>query len=533
MAIKFDFHIENDNRKDRKIQAVMQADFPLPEQAEKAKNEAFAKIRKMADSGTATEKEHRRKTGKLKTVFKTALGMTAAAGIFSAVCITNPTFAENIPLVGNVFERIGDSLGFSGDFSEYAEPVDKEATDTEEKNGEKKDTEDTRWSQTYNGTTVTVSEVYCNDAALYLSLVISMEDKIPDTMTTQDGTPYIRLDHGLVRINSSFNEGELMAEGQLDGKLLDEHTFAGVIRISKDVLTVDQVGIEKFDKAWEDFWKEKGIDAWNCSSEEMAFAIGLDTEDLTDQQTQDAVIAAGGPDEKDYVKEIKIPDQFTLDISISQIVGELPEEEISTPEMPQELKDEYTQAMAEQGLDESNYENFTEEQKETEHRLYTEMWNKYQELYPETSEYPNKYENWWVDGDWKFTIPVDKNDAHTETKEIQVADEEGNGIVSVTKTPFEITLNESGDTQNCVPVVLDAEGNLLEGGKFGNPMTTVAISGKDVSTVYIYLCDYDEYMDELKGYYWSEDYKEKAKTKTFKQLLDERAIASAQVQFNS
>lgn len=35
--------------------------------------------------------------------------MTAAAAVFSAVCITNPAFAENIPLVGNVFERIGNS----------------------------------------------------------------------------------------------------------------------------------------------------------------------------------------------------------------------------------------------------------------------------------------------------------------------------------------------------------------------------------------------------------------------------------------
>ena len=33
-------------------------------------------------------------------------------------------------------------------------------------------------------------------------------------------------------------------------------------------------------------------------------------------------------------------------------------------------------------------------------------------------------------------------------------------------------------------------------------------------------------MDELKGYYFSEDYQEKAKTKTFKQLLDEHAVAS-------
>lgn len=117
--------------------------------------------------------------------------MTAAAAVFSAVCITNPAFAENIPLVGNVFEQIGNSLGFSGDFSKYATPLEDDNTaDNETQNGaeqktfsnsdntqttavEDGETTDSKWSQTYNGTTLTVSEVYCNDTALYISLVIS------------------------------------------------------------------------------------------------------------------------------------------------------------------------------------------------------------------------------------------------------------------------------------------------------------------------------------------------------------------------
>ena len=45
-----------------------------------------------------------------------------------------------------------------------------------------------------------------------------------------------------------------------------------------------------------------------------------------------------------------------------------------------------------------------------------------------------------------------------------------------------------------------------------NSNNTYAIQDRDISTVYIYLCDYYEYMDELKGYYWSDDYEEKAKT---------------------
>ena len=233
MAKKFDFDKEKNSRDNNTIEEIMQAEFPLPKQAEDAKNVAFARIREMAaDTGNHTEnikdttrrlpeksagatKPHK----KFKTIYKAALGMTAAAAVFSAVCITNPAFAENIPLIGNVFEQIGSSLGFSGDFSKYATPLEDDNTadndtqneaeqktfsngdNTQTTDAENGETTDSKWSQTYNGTTLTVSEVYCNDTALYISLVISMEDKIPNTLLTEDGTPYIRLDNGSVWAN--------------------------------------------------------------------------------------------------------------------------------------------------------------------------------------------------------------------------------------------------------------------------------------------------------------------------------------------
>ena len=574
MAKKFDFDREknnrdNNNRDNKAIEEIMQADFPLPKQAEDAKNAAFAQIREMAaDAGNHTEnikdttrslpekstESYRKKSGgtakshkKFKTVYKAALGMTAAAAVFSAVCITNPAFAENIPLVGNVFEQIGNSIGFSGDFSKYATPLEDDNTaDNETQNGaeqktfsnsdntqntavEDGETTDRKWSQTYNGTTLTVSEVYCNDTALYISLVISMEDKIPNTLLTEDGTPYISLDNGSVWMNCDFNEGDMLINAPLDGQLIDDHTFAGVLRIDNTEFTYDIAGQKKFDAAWEAFWKEKGInDPYDATNEEMAAAIGI--EDAENMTLEDE-IAAGAPDEKDYLKEIKIPDQFTLKLKFSQITGQLPEEEQTVPDIPQELRDERDQAVADAGLNEDDYENFTEEQQETLRLIDQAMYNKYTKLYPDVNKHPNKYENWWVDGDWDFTIPVEKNNAQTETIEIQAVDSDGNGVTSLTKTPFEITMNESGDTFDYFPVILDADGKLMSFGKFTGTANTVAISNSDISTVYVYLCDYYEYMDELKGYYWSEDYEEKAKTKTFKQLLDERAIASAEVHF--
>lgn len=583
MAKKFNFDKKMENDANNVIEEILQADFPLPEQAEAAKNEAFAKIREMAaaserqESTKDTYSEENRKVEsleinkysqddrefadnsnstrshrKFKTIYKTVLGMTAAAAVFSAVCITNPAFAENIPLVGNVFERIGNSLGFSGDFSKYATPLEDENSSTEvgstqnekeqntssdnmntnatESDNKENENTDSKWSQTYNGTTLTVSEVYCNDTALYISLIISMEEKIPNTLLTEDGTPWINLNNGSIWMKCDFNDGDMLVNAPLDGQLIDDHTFAGVLRIDNTEFTYDFAGEQRFNEAWEKFWKEKGIDdVYNATNEEMAAAIGI--EDAENVTIEDAV-AAGAPDEKDYLKEIKVPDQFTMELSFPQIVGMLPEEETTTPEIPQELRDERDQAVADAGLNEDDYENFTEEQQETLRLIDQEMYNKYTKLYPDVNKHPNKYENWWVDGDWDFTIPVEKNDAQTVTKEIQAVDSEGNGVTSLTKTPFEITMNESGDTVDYFPVILDADGKPMSFGKFTGTANTVAISDRDISTVYVYLCDYIEYMDELKGYYWSDDYEEKAKTQTFKQLLDERAVASAEVHFD-
>lgn len=223
MAKKLDFDKEKNNRNDNVIEEIMQADFPLPKQAEDAKNEAFSRIREMAAaSGNAentekmmrglpeksTEKSTKKSTGssgkkstgtakshkKFKTVYKTALGLTAAAAVFSTVCITNPAFAENIPLVGNVFKQLGNSMGFYGDYSKYAKQLTDSAEDAEladtdesqedggnpqsaqaedqnttENNNADKTKDNESYSKTVDGTTVTLSEVYCNEMALYLS----------------------------------------------------------------------------------------------------------------------------------------------------------------------------------------------------------------------------------------------------------------------------------------------------------------------------------------------------------------------------
>ena len=582
MAKKLDFDKEKNNRNDNAIEEIMQAEFPLPKQAEDAKNEAFARIREMAaDSGNVentenmvrrlTEKSTKKSTGssgkkssvtakshkKFKAVYKTALGLTAAAAVFSAVCITNPAFAENIPLVGNVFKQLGNSLGFYGDYSKYAKQltdstedaqsadadgsqegssnsqnVQVEDQNTTENHNADKTKDDQSYSKTVDGTTVTLSEVYCNELAMYLSMTIHTEDKFPDTFIRSDGKPDIKLsENSTVKYDYMDGKSNLF-NAYLDGKMLDDNTYAGVLRIPVEDMTVDDAGWTKFYEVRNAFFKEKGIDvdSEDFSFDKLAQVLGMD------EYSDENLPQVGGPAISDYVKDIKVPDRFAMELDLKDIVGILPDDQDTTPDIPQDLRDEYNQKMEEHGIstDDADYESLTEEQKDLEHQFFTEMWNEYFERYPEANEGNNRYNSWTLKGDWKFNIDVEKNTSDTVEKDVNVVDENGDGVLSITKTPFEITMKMQDPETKYFAVMLDANGDIMPyGGVANGNADTYAIQDRDISTVYIYLCDYYEYMDELKGYYWSDDYEEKAKTKTFKQLLDERAVAGTEVHFDT
>lgn len=493
----------------------------------------------------------------IQNSIQNSFGTDCSCSCISTVCITNPAFAENIPLVGNVFKQLGNSMGFYGDYSKYAKQLTDSAEDgeladtdesqedggnpqsaqaedqnTTENNNADKTKDNESYSKTVDGTTVTLSEVYCNEMALYLSMTIHTEDKFPDTFITPDGKPNIKLSENSTVKYDYMDEKSNLFNAYLDGKMLDDNTYAGVLRIPVEDMTVDEAGWTKFYEVRNAFFKEKGIDvdSEDFSFDKLAQTLGMD------EYSDEKLPQVGGPAISDYVKDIKVPDRFTMEMDLKDIVGTLPDDQDTTPDIPQDLWDEYNQKMAEHGIstDDADYESLTEEQKNLEHQFFTEMWNEYYERYPEANEGNNRYNSWTLKGDWKFNVDVEKNTSDTVEKDVNVVDENGDGVLSITKTPFEITMKMQDPETKYVAVMLDANGDILpDGGVANGNAGTYAIQDRDISTVYIYLCDYYEYMDELKGYYWSDDYEEKAKTKTFKQLLDERAVADTEVHFDT
>ena len=187
---KISFPKDVDRETDEVIRSGMGEQVVIPDEVRYAKNLAYARVKGMEknrikDLETAAqsqngshhlhevkhEMEHRNMGRKYKwAAWKTIGSVAAAAAVFSGVCVTNPTFAAKIPLVGHVFEQIGYSLGFQGDFEKYVVPVGE--TEPETIQILENTTAESPYTQTVNGMTVTLSEQYCNDTALYLSMIL-------------------------------------------------------------------------------------------------------------------------------------------------------------------------------------------------------------------------------------------------------------------------------------------------------------------------------------------------------------------------
>lgn len=566
MNKKTDF-TSSEARLDEKIENTLKRDFALPDTVKRAQQEAFGKIH-AETTATAGKKKAKRRVHRRGIALKAAGTLAASAAVFSTICISNPAFAANIPLVGHVFAEIGSSLGFSGDYSRYATALTEEesealpgtenakeeskalpgtenaeaaadgqaadtgntagaetATDTG-KTADTKTAADGTYSQTYNGVTVTLSEIYCNDMFLNVAMVIHSEEGFPGIQVEEDGNTSLRLEDGALL--TSYNPKEVVLGEYLRGKLVDENTFAGVMHFDLGLTT--QTVSEEYFEARDAFFETLGISREELK-ENPKDAYDRIKEILGINMLSAAALAEkGGPDMADYTTIYEIPEQFTVTLDFGRVVGYLAE--ASLPEMPQDLVDEYNAAMAEHGLDESNYINFTDEEKAIEHELFKEQHRKYEERYPDVASITNRYLNWWTEGDWSFTLDVSKNSADTQVLEINDFDESGLGVTTVTKTPFEIVVDIQTPSPENAPsgagyfmTALDENGERLSNGSDGGTTDVFAVQNREIKKIDVYICDYIEYMSDIKGKLLSDENTDK------KAMMDERALYHKEIIF--
>ena len=175
---------------------------------------------------------HRRRKVKMKRFGKT--GTAAAAAVAAAVIGTlglgyfNPVLAAKIPLIGKIFEKVEDDATYSGDYT------DKKTVLTNEDSVGNLDTSD--YTVSDKGITLTASESYCDGYSIFLTVNIESEDAdfthIPEHYTGMNAADnrtsagfYIR---GTWSVDGSSPE---WLENTFDGKVIDSHTFAGMLKI--------------------------------------------------------------------------------------------------------------------------------------------------------------------------------------------------------------------------------------------------------------------------------------------------------------
>ena len=110
------WNMDQENDFDEEIRHIFQESVEIPEAIRQAERRARNIIQ---------NKDTRTKRHKGRYVMKFAAAAAAVMLIFSGICVINPVLAENIPLVGHVFEKLGRSFSFYGDYNGYARPLDE------------------------------------------------------------------------------------------------------------------------------------------------------------------------------------------------------------------------------------------------------------------------------------------------------------------------------------------------------------------------------------------------------------------------
>ena len=439
---------------DEKMISILQQDVELPDIVARKADAAFSQILAANQEEIVQTGRRKNKTSLSKRHgmrwHKAAIAIAALLAFAIGGCVAKPELAAKI------FAMLQGEVSYSGDYVKYAETV--AAPPSQEPLGDSAGT--TAYSKTVNGVKVTIIEVYCNQEALNISMTIEGKEPFRDKLLTdQSGHQKLYLD---MENTFSFRPQPVVGNAYLEGSFIDDRTYAGIWRMDLKRILTDYTAIDKM--------------ALEAQTEGRDFVI---TEEILNK----------------YSLSISLPEQFTVNLDLEKIIGDLAEQ----PKLDWGMSTKELEALSE--------EEFTE--------LYNTVARKYG-----IDHFPNTAQNYCMEGPWEFTVPVTVNNVNTRTITVEDTNEKGIGLASVTITPFEMSLNlifEHNDGSEYYPVVLDADGEWIAPSGYA---TSFPVAGHDTSRIYVYLCDYLKYMDELKG---------KQDQDNFRQILEENSVYSKEV----
>lgn len=425
---------------------------------------AYAKIREMKGKNKKTGKKGQ--TGLLRRIMLGISTVAAAVVVAFTFCAVNPALAEKIPFIGDLFTRVQDAYPFGQVPQEEATPLYSGAVleaggrDAGDNAGYVSGgEEESPYRQKVGDLTITLTDIYASNQAVFVGVCVENEQEFPQLAGFGENKQQILQVE--TTENYSFRDDEIMVRlRDVEGKFEDSHTFIGIMRIDYSDINVDG---RKYDKA---------VEEAEANNEPLP---------TVDAESYDK-----------WFDEYEIPETFQMDLQINTVIGYLAE-----PVKHEEMKS-----------------------KEELEQMSDEEWEAYMKSLPaEWYDFPNSYVNWFEEGSWKYTLTVNQSTANVKTIAINEVNDEGIGMESIELSPVEMTLNPIEPADHLTfAIALDKNGEKIDFGS--SNCDELAISGHDISTVYIYIFDYDEYMDDIKGYFFGKD----TGGRSVREILEERAL---------
>lgn len=203
-------------------------------------SEKRQKSDKEADAVERKKGKRNGRTGWKKVIYGAG---TIAAAIFIAlcVCVANPSLAASIPVLENVFARVQDVFRFGR--------LPEEKTLGTAYSGKEED--DYIYQDQSQGITITFTEYYASNQAVFFGVCIENDEKFPAFATMGDA------DYQLIQVNTreeySFRDTGISGFRDIEGRLEDAYTFVGVMRVDYDSINVDT---RKYDAACDEAEKK-------------------------------------------------------------------------------------------------------------------------------------------------------------------------------------------------------------------------------------------------------------------------------------
>lgn len=162
---------------------------------------------------------------------KYAASAAAVLIVGSAVCYTNPALAAKIPLIGEIFKEVQHLSTFSGEYDDKAKVLNWESGDVVE-------ILNSQYTAENAGVTFNASEIYCDGLSVFLTAEVYVEQggltNIPGRIMYLDGSWKMGTD----------GEEKALRNNNLEGKVMDDHTFIGMLKLDLDDTDLENSTVE-------------------------------------------------------------------------------------------------------------------------------------------------------------------------------------------------------------------------------------------------------------------------------------------------